>query len=195
MEVEFEVENVHEKKNPFLSVMTRCYKRPMYLYLNKVSLLQQKDPDYEQFLLIDKIGQGIEGANCFLEKAKDLATGKYVFILDDDNAVVYDNFITDLKRIDTEYNPDIIFFKKKQIIEYPTYKSWSKYPVEDHIDTSCFCIKLDLYLEHIHNFSVPRKGDFSFISKVYPKSKRVFWFDKKTNMAFRISNGRKENEE
>lgn len=183
------------KPNPFLTVMTRCYSRPAYLYLNKASLLIQKDKDYEQHLLIDEIGQGIEGANKFLEHSKELVNGKYVFILDDDNAITYDGFISDLKKIDIEHDPDIIFFKKKQIIEYPTYKSWEKHPVVDHIDTSCFCVKKELYLKHIHNFSIPRKGDYGFISKVYKSTKTVFWFDKLTNMAFRISNGKKENEE
>jgi hypothetical protein len=184
-----------KKDNPFLTVLTRCYSRPTYLYLNKCSLLNQTDKDYEHHLLIDEIGQGIEGANKFFEHSKELVNVQYVFLLDDDNAITYDSFITDLKKIKREYNPDIIFFKKKQIIEYPTFKSWAIRPVEDHIDTSCFCVKKELYLEYIHNFSVPKKGDYNFIMSAYPKAKNVFWFDKMTNMAFRISNGRKEEEE
>lgn len=192
----FDIELTQSSKNPFITVITRCYKRPGYLYLNKASINNQTYKNYNHYLLIDNIGQGIEAANSFFENA-DLTLGKYVFILDDDNALLYPNFFEDLYNIHNKENPDVIFFKKKQVIEYPTYKSWNKMPVIDHIDTSCFIVKQHLYKNHIHKFSAPKKGDFYFIDSIFNSiidKNKIYWFDKVTNIAFRISGGKSENE-
>lgn len=194
----FEIKCVKECNNPFITIITRCYERPGYLFLNKASVNNQTLKNYNHYLLIDKIGQGVEAANSFFEYATNLKLGNYVFLLDDDNALLYDSFFEDLYNIYTSYNPDIIFFKKKQIIEYPTYKSWNKFPVMNHIDTSCFCVKRSYYKKYISNFSKPKKGDFYFINSVFENLKdknNVYWLDKITNMAFRISKGKKEIED
>lgn len=194
----FKIECVKDCDDPFITVITRCYKRPGYLYLNKASVNNQNFENYNHYLLIDDIGQGAEAANSFFMHAKDLKLGTYVFLLDDDNAIIYNSFFSELYNIHTLYNPDIIFFKKKQILEYPTSKSWEKCPVIDHIDTSCFCVKRQLYENNIHEFAKPKKGDFYFINAVYKNLKdinKVYWLNKITNMAFRISHGKKENDE
>jgi hypothetical protein len=193
----FKIEVVQSAKDPFITVITRCYKRPKFLYLNKASVNNQTYKNYNHYLLIDDTGQGVEAANSFFMHAKNLHLGKYVFLLDDDNAIIYDNFFEDLYNISKSYNPDIIFFKKKQVIEYPTYKAWKKSPVINHIDTSCFCVKRSLYKKYIHEFSKPKRGDYFFINEVFKNLKdksKVYWLDKITNMAFRISGGKKEDE-
>ena len=44
---------------PFLSVVTRCYKRPDMLNENKASLRGQTDQDYEQLFIVDDVGRGV----------------------------------------------------------------------------------------------------------------------------------------
>jgi hypothetical protein len=193
--LKIEVEYAKEKEDPFLSVLTRCYFRPNYLYILKSSLECQTDKDFEHILLKDMIGQGIGGANCFFYKTRDLPKGEYIFMLDDDNFVAYADFIKDIKEIAAKESPDIIYFKKRQIIEYPTFKSWGKGPVMDHIDTSCFCVKREIFEKYIIEFCQPKKGDYFFLQAAHFNAKKVYWFDKLTNLAYRISSGKKQSEQ
>jgi hypothetical protein len=183
------------KDDPFMSILTRCYKRPNFLYVLQSSLECQTDKDFEHILLIDEKGQGIGGANCFFYKKRELPIGEYIFLLDDDNFIAYKDFVKDIKEIAKKHSPDIIYFKKKQIIEYPTFKSWKKWPIRDHIDTSCFCVKREVFEKHILEFCQPKKGDYHFIVSAHKEyQKNVYWFNKLTNLAYRISAGKKEEE-
>jgi hypothetical protein len=47
----------------FLTVITRTYLRPNFLKLNQESLRNQTDGDWEQILLVDKVGIGVPEAN------------------------------------------------------------------------------------------------------------------------------------
>ena len=74
--------------SPFLSIVTRCFKRPSLLERNKESVYNQLDQDWEHIFIVDDIGMGMEAANKALALNKHLISGEYVFILDDDDILV-----------------------------------------------------------------------------------------------------------
>lgn len=65
----------------------------------------------------------------------------------------------------------------------------------DHIDTSCFCVKREVFEKHILEFCQPKKGDYFFLQAAHSNAKKVYWFDKLTNLAYRISSGKKQSEQ
>ena len=84
-------------KCPFLTIVTRCYKRPKALQKNIRSLKAQTDPDYEQVFIIDKEGYGLAAADQALNKYRDINCGDYIMVLDDDDIVIDPQFIEKLK--------------------------------------------------------------------------------------------------
>ena len=79
----------------FLDIVTRTYKRPSMLAANVRSLQTQTDQDFTQAVLRDAVGMGIAAANAQL--AHYTPTGRYVWVLDDDDICVYPSLVEDLK--------------------------------------------------------------------------------------------------
>ena len=173
-------------ESPFLTVITRHFsKRVKYLQKCKESLSNQTDPDYQQILLIDDVGRGMDYANKLFTIFKDTTDirGKYVLILDDDDVVEDREFIKELKKVVT-YNdyPDIIYMKGK-IPPYGILPStcWGKKPQYANIGSFNFVIAPYLYLKHINKWGTTATGgDFKFIEAVHNDSyvKKIHYWDR-----------------
>ena len=50
-EVKIKVKHAKRKDDPFLSIVTRCYERPHFLYILQSTLQTQSDQDFEHILL------------------------------------------------------------------------------------------------------------------------------------------------
>jgi hypothetical protein len=167
---------------PFMSIVTRhFYKRVEWLEINKKSIDSQIDSDYEHIILEDRVGIGSHKANLMFEQNKDIVKGEYVFMLDDDDFLVTNDFISDMKKIAKENNnPQVIFIQMTlggRLI--PSEFSWKTERMEkNHIGTSCFVMRRDIWLENIHMFSESQTGDFNFINHVYNKKPIVYWQEK-----------------
>jgi len=167
---------------PFLSIVTRHHPRsPDLLDQCKASIAMQKDQDFEHILLYDEESRGIPYANRMFFNNRHLVTGKYVFILDSDDVFVTDMFISDMKKIAKEHNdPEIIFIR--MIINgllHPTDIIWKKEElIKNHIGSSCFIMKNELWQENIDRFEPKRTGDFFFIEAAFSKKPTVYWHDR-----------------
>jgi hypothetical protein len=93
---------------PFLEVLTRCYKRPEMLAINKASIKGQTDADIKHTFLVDRTGKGIGAAQVRLADYAPYVVGDYVWILDDDDACDYPRLVEALKQVVADHNPDII---------------------------------------------------------------------------------------
>lgn len=187
------VKHIH----PFISIITRHFvRRPSMIEENKKSIEKQLDNDYEHMIIEDEIGIGVPLANGLLWRNKDRIKGDYVIILDDDNIFETDDFISDMKVIAAEHNPDVIFIKKiANDIVFPRESSWNTGNIAiAEIDTSCFVIKNSLWQRYIsYFFNGGLCGDFTFISKIMEEPEiKVFWQDKIYTKALRISGGAPE---
>jgi glycosyltransferase involved in cell wall biosynthesis len=76
--------------SPFLTIITRCYARPISLVNCLQSVERQSFQDFEHIFIIDEDGIGVRAANRLLFEYRDVPCGKYVYILDDDNYLVDD---------------------------------------------------------------------------------------------------------
>lgn len=186
--------------HPFLSIVTRVFKRPQGLTDNLLSIDAQTDKDLEQIFITDTVGHGLLRANQSFgdSQTKELITGEYVYLLDDDDFLTNPSFVEELKQIAAEHNPDVIFFR--MIIKnnmnnnyYPTDElCWGNKPIIARIGGSCFVVKRDVWMKHIHEFGKQRCGDFAFIDAVIQGGASVYWWDKLCAETGRVGRGRPE---
>jgi len=131
----------------FLSIITRCYKRPKALRVNIMSVARQTSRDWEQVFIVDdsENGNGLLWANQSLFLNRYRVKGDYILILDDDDCLAYNRFVADLKNVVTEHEPDIIMIKMDQILRIlPDSTVWKKHPLFGHIGSCCFVVRRDI---------------------------------------------------
>jgi len=183
---------------PFMTIITRHHpKRPVLFEKCKASVAAQKDEDYEHLILYDYVGAGVAEANKMFFEYKELVTGKYVFMLDDDDVLTTDDFVGDIKQVaKTQKDPGIIFIRMliNQSLVPTTGVVWGKRKlVKCHIGTSCFVMLNKLWKDNIHEFlSIPTTGDFNFINSVFLKRPKVYWHDKLYSKTMQVSKGKAE---
>lgn len=183
---------------PFLSIITRCYSRPIGFSRNQESIEDLIDLDIEQIFVRDNVGIGLYEANKALGFPRQIISGKYVFFLDDDDFITNSDMVGHLKRIAAEHNPDVIFFRMtikngQNNNYYPTDElCWGKKPIIARIGGSCFVVKRNIYLQFIHHFAKPRCGDFYFINEVFNSGAKVYWHDVKMCETGKVSRGKAE---
>ncbi len=200
-----EIRKISHSENPFLTIITRCYKRPKGISKNRESILSLTDKDFEQIFITDNEGVGMLEANrsfsdpAVLEQIK----GKYVFLLDDDDFIVNPDMIRDMKWAHEKFtialngNWDIIFFRMNIIGGpngdlYPTPETWRVAPKIAHIGGSCFVVSTEIYKKFIHNFAHVRCGDFQFLDAIWKTNPTVFWFDSLMCQTGSIGRGKPE---
>lgn len=181
---------------PFLSVITRCYKRPNMLAKNVASLTMQTDQDYEHIFLIDQDGHGLSWANHQFYRHRDKPMGDYILMLDDDDMLTRPDAIEVLKR--ASFNkPDLIMCKFDcgpwGIL--PTREMWSmQWPKVTHVGTPCFITRRDIWYEHIQAFGAPTAGDYSFLHDLWPDLESIAWVDVIIGKVQQVGQGKPEPE-
>jgi hypothetical protein len=197
-----EYSKVMYSDKPFLSIITRIYKRPQGLSKNQLSIDGLTDKDCEQIFITDNVGVGMLEANKAFSHTQviDMIEGEYVFLLDDDDFIVNPEMITDLKEACSSAvigTPDVIFFRMTikngmNNDHYPTEQCWLNKPLIAHIGGSCFVVKTEVYKKFIHNFGHARCGDFYFINSVFEGGASQCWLDKLMCETGKVSRGKSE---
>ncbi len=174
--------------SPFLSVITRCYKRPDMLAENVASLEGQADPDYEQLFIVDDVGRGVGWANKQLATTKP--TGRYVMVLDDDDMMVDDNAIALMKEA-AKNGPHIVIFKAvhSDLGVLPGPAVWQNRPIRGQIGSCDFITRRAVWEKHIEAFGTFACGDFNFLKAIWLDSPTVVWLDRVLAGVQRISRG------
>ena len=177
---------------PFLSIITRCYKRPSMLARQIDTVVYQDDPDYEQILLTDSIGRGIGYANRLLATARPL--GEYVMVLDDDDWLVHDNAIGLMKEATAVEGPALLIFRADHngLGILPSKAVWQHRPIKGQIGSCDFITRRDTWDRHIHAFGVEEAGDYAYLFNVWQDNPSVVWLDEILAGVQRISRGASE---
>lgn len=178
---------------PFLEILTRTYRRPKMLLLNQQSLWRQTDQDFTQTLLNDDVGRGVAWANKNLGEVAPLLVGDYVFVLDDDDMLIRDTFIEELKQIVEAHDPDVIFVRMdhgpRGILPD---KMWGIAPKHSDIGSSGFVVKRQVWQRFSSKWNATYAGDYEFISAVFVGNPKVYWHDVIASKVQRISVGAPE---
>ena len=178
----------------FLSVVTRCYKRPTMLARNIASLEAQTAPDYEQLFIVDDDGQGIGWANCQFYEHRDEPQGDYILMLDDDDMLARNDAVM-LLRAAAASGPELIMhgFRYVEGIILPTEGvRENKWPTITQVGTSCFTTRRDIWYDNIEHFGIPTAGDYNFLYKTWPSLDSIEWLDEIIGEVQRVSHGAPE---
>jgi len=163
----------------FLEIITRHYaKRPNGLARNQESLARQTCDDWQQTLLIDHKGRGVEWANWHVRQYAPFLEGDYIWILDDDDVCLCDTLVADLKRIVDEHNPDVIMMRAKCHALLPEDKYWRKPPVLTHVSSSSFVLRREVFQKHAPAITPQLAMDYRLIHSVFDAGVHsVYWHD------------------
>lgn len=181
---------------PFLSIVTRCHKRPKGLLRCLESIAGQTDSDYENVLIVDTQGVGVERANALFYEYRDRVHGEYVHLLDDDDVLIDQELVSRLKCIAQTHNwPDVIMFRALhgggKIL--PPDSLWGERPKGGQIGGESYVVRRDIWKRHIKTFGEHGyPGDFYFISELFSHNYSIFWCDTVIAQAFQQSLGKSE---
>jgi hypothetical protein len=105
--------------------------------------------------------------------------GDYVLVLDDDDRIVAETFIAELKEASRQ-GADLIMLRMEIVPGFVVPEPDMLYlpPVVGHIGMSCFVVKRDLWIANVQHFEPVYHGDFTFIEAVYPQAKSIVWLDR-----------------
>lgn len=194
------VEKISYSDKPFLTIITRCFKRLVGLNRNQESINSLTDKSIEQILITDHEGVGLLEANRSFSDPEvlEMIEGEYVFLLDDDDFITNPKMVEQLQDVVMLVdNFDIIFFRMNIIGGpngdlYPTHETWEIAPKIAHIGGSCFAVRADIYKEFIHNFAHVRCGDYMFLEAIWKTKPRAFWLNELMCQTGQIGRGRPE---
>lgn len=172
-----------DEKSPFLTIVTRCHRATEILTVNVGSVDAQTDQDMEHILLWDPIkSSSVERANKNLGKFKDLISGEWVYVLDDDDQLIYPTFVEELRKIVDQFNPSVVMVKAviSELHQRLLPEPWgSGPPVFCRVSSLNFIVRADIWKKHIHHFGTPTAGDYNFINKVWESERfKFYWWDK-----------------
>jgi len=117
-------------------------------------------------------------ANSQIHENRDKLSGKWIYVLDDDDWLIYPRFIEDLKKIDKNNNPDVVICKGYIGPNlYPSEGYWERRPLRATIGSPNFIVKTNFFLKYSFEWCRPKAADFFFINTVYQNA-ATYWWDK-----------------
>jgi len=176
-----------QPEQPFLSIVTRTYRRPTMFAKCKASIDAQTDQDFEHIVIDDKIGVGI--AQTYRNFQSLEVRGKFVFVLDDDNILTDTKFIERLKEVDKNGQPELIVGK---IYRGGTILPAVWPPKHSSIDMMNVVVSQRLWNECRKNFEPKYDGDFEFISAVWQKQPKIEFLDEPIGCTQAVMHGKPE---
>jgi len=179
----------------FLTIVTRCCKRPRMLTSNIESVLSQTDQDVEQIFIVDYDQAGVPRANASLAQNKNRVSGDYVYILDDDTRLEDKGFVAKI-RCSAETDPDVIMVKSRRpqfsphILPKPFVWNCPERLALTSTNCLCYIVKRQVWLEHIEAFGESAAGDWHFLKAVRDSGASFAWLDEIVAETQQLGRGR-----
>ena len=181
-----------EEKRPFLSVVTRTYKRPRLIRQCIAILREQTDHDFEHIVKEDEIGLGSDGAARLLWETADEVHGEYVYLCDDDDLIIDRDLVANLKTIANDGDPDVVMVKVEHAPGLVLPLDWRAPPKRHGIGGSGVIVKRQLFVDNIRQFATRQDGDFDYVEAVYRAADNVYWYDRVVLQCQQRGNGNPE---
>lgn len=185
-------------ERPFLTIMTRCYKRPNMLLANLASAYGQIDKDFDHVIMVDEVGIGVPRANKLFWRNAYRIQGEYVLMLDDDDKFSDSLAIRKLKNaVNSSSNPGMVIFKCDHgaglgVLPFPKIFELEMMPQPSGIGTCSYITRTDVFKATIDKFGKRLGGDYLFFKAAYGMCENIIFLDEQLTEVQRISNGKPE---
>lgn len=165
---------------PLLTIITPTYKRPIGLKMCRASVAGQHESERIQHLIVpDDVGKGVGGAFRDLPLVHDRIEGDYVFILSDDDVLIYPAVVRLVERTVGMHDPDIIMVKQYygghigRVL--PDANCWGFPPICGHVTLSNWIVRASWH--KAIPYGDRYEGDYDFIAAAWQRNPRVAWAD------------------
>lgn len=163
----------------FLTVVTRhTVGREDLFAVCQESLNTQTDQDFQHLIITDSVGRGIAWSHQQFAVYAELVNGEYVFILDDDDRVVVDDFVSSIKQ---KAGPALFVVRMDHGYEVlPTDDDWGRgCPALGHIGISAVVVQRDVWIEAVNAFTEEYAGDYPFVARCFELAgDDIVWIDR-----------------
>ena len=169
-------------ENPFLTIITRTIpERNEKLDRNIASANRQTSLNFLHWFLHDPDRLGVGESYRRIAELAPLLVSRYVFILDDDDELIDNDFVRKILPIAYEYNPAVIMVKMDHgapLGVLPDAEHW-RYPVPvlGKFGVSSFVVRTDVFKKCAHGFTPTYDGDFNFLFTVFQATGDIYWLD------------------
>lgn len=142
------------------------------------SLGMQTDQDFQHLVIIDTVGHGIGWSHLQFAKHAELANGEYVFILDDDDCLITDDFVSSVKQ-EAEAALLVVRMDHKWAI-LPSNEDWNAgCPRLGRIGISAVVVRRDVWVEAVNAFTTAYAGDYPFLARCFEiAGDDIVWIDR-----------------
>lgn len=159
-----------------LTIVTPTYKRPIGLKMCKASVKgQHRTKEIQHLIVPDKIGKGVDGMYRDLPQINDQIQGTWVYVLSDDDVLVYPRIIDIIEHVEREAPLAqcimVKMFCAGRILPYP----WQAPPVCGLVTLSNWIVRKEVHVAH--PFGQRYEGDYDQIASIYAAGIPTAWVD------------------
>lgn len=173
----------------FLTILTRTFgNRQHLLAVNQASLSEQTNKDFQQRMLIDKLGRGVAEANRALRE-QTIET-EYVYILDDDDKFTDEHSVQSLRDL-TKDNPPfgVVRVNHDYLGVLPPLDKMGTFLQVGEIGCSGVIVRQDVWNKHRESYGARYEGDYDFIKTLFENYEPV-WSEQVIATVQQISRGK-----
>ena len=166
-------------RSPFLTIITPTYRRPVGLKMCRASVSGQNGAEHIQHLIVeDAIGKGVDGMYRDLPQQNDAIRGEYVFMLSDDDCLLFPDVVSLARQIAADYDfPECIMVKQfydGRILPAPG--CWQAPPACGFVTLSNWLVRRDVHIET--PYGARYEGDFDHIAAIWRRPNvKIVWAD------------------
>lgn len=165
---------------PFISIVTRTFNKRPSLYARHLDSLAAQTMRSFEHVVITNSHSGVLDANRSLHQNRHRVRGTYIMILDDDDRLASASVLQQIYDCALLFDlpPCIMVRMQRPDRIVPDEDKWGMPPVAGHIGSPCFIVRRELWVKYIRKFGRPLRGDYYFISHIWPKiESRTVWLD------------------
>lgn len=132
-------------------------------------------------MIVDNVGKGLHWANRQIANVAQSITGRYVYVLDDDDFITCEDFVSGLKQLlaQVKKDPDMII-ARGWLLERMMPDGWMQMPRRGKIAAPNMIVRNDVFKFHARKWDTDRAGDWRFLNSVMKirGTANFYWWDK-----------------
>lgn len=173
----------------FLTILTRTFgNRQHLLDVNQEWLHRQTNQDFNQRMLIDRLGRGVAEANRAMRE-QTIET-EYVYILDDDDRFTDEHSVQHLRDLTLDNPPfGVVRVNHDYLGVLPSLDKFGQFLQVGEIGCSGVIVRGDVWNKHRESYGARYEGDYDFIKTLFENYEPV-WSEQIITTVQQISRGK-----